>query len=96
LSSEKKILDLIKAYRQLNCQHKTLAIVGDGQLRNVSQDYTEKHSLDSVRFFGFHDRDEIKQYYATADLLVLPSRRETWGIVVDEAMCFGLPVITCD
>jgi len=57
------------------------------------QDYTEEHNLDSVRFFGFRDRKEIKDYYATADLLVLPSSRETWGIVVNEAMCFGLPVI---
>ena len=93
LSNEKRTLDLLEAYHRLNCESKFLSIVGDGRLRKKMQDYKSNHGLDSVRFFGFRDRNEIKNYYATADLLVLPSSRETWGIVVNEAMCFGLPVI---
>lgn len=96
LSSEKRIFDLLEAHGRLDCRHKTLAIVGDGELRKTLQDYTAEHQLDSVRFFGFQNRNEIKKYYAIADLLVLPSSRETWGIVVNEAMCFALPVIASD
>ena len=93
LSDEKRIEDLLEAYRRLNCKSNTLTIVGDGQLRKILQDYAESHNLDSVHFSGFRNRHEINNYYATADILVLPSGRETWGIVVNEAMCFALPVI---
>lgn len=96
LSTEKRIMNLLEAFRRLNCRGKTLTIVGDGRLRKILQDYTENHNINSVRFFGFRNRNEINNFYATADLLVLPSGRETWGIVVNEAMCFALPVIASD
>jgi len=96
LATEKRLLDLLEAYRLLNCQNKILAIVGDGELQNEMQEYVVKHGLDSVRFLGFQSRTEISKYYATADLLVLPSRRETWGMVVNEALCYALPVIVSD
>mgnify|MGYP001146285128 FL=1 len=39
---------------------------------------------------------DIGKFYALADFLVLPSQRETWGLVVNEALCFSLPVIVSD
>jgi len=96
LSSEKSPLELLEAYRLVKCRNKTLTIVGDGLLRKSLEQYTLEHELDSVRFCGFQNRNEISKYYAMADLLVLPSKRETWGIVVNEAMCFSLPVIVSD
>ena len=71
-------------------------IVGDGDLKVSLQDYVDQIGAESVRFFGFQNRDQIVKYYTISDLLVLPSVRETWGIVVNEAMCFGLPVIVSD
>ena len=96
LSEEKNFLDLLKAYDQVNCPNKSLNIVGDGDLRESFQDYVIKHGVDSVQFRGFQSRNEIGKYYATADLLILPSKRDTWGIVVSEALCYALPVITSD
>jgi glycosyltransferase involved in cell wall biosynthesis len=57
------------------------------------QNYVDELGTGSVYFFGFQNRGQIAKYYAISDVLVLPSVRETWGIVVNEAMCFGLPVI---
>ena len=96
LATEKSLFDLLEAYRLLNCQNKILAIVGDGELQNEMREYVVKHGLDSVHFLGFQRRSEIGKYYATADLLVLPSNRETWGMVVNEALCYALPVIVSD
>ena len=96
LSKEKSLFDLLEAYHLVNCKEKSLIIVGDGELRKPLEEHVVKHSLDSVHFFGFRNRNEIAQYYATADVLILPSKRETWGIVVNEALCFGLPVIVSD
>ncbi len=65
-------------------------------LINPLKDYVAEHNLESVHFFGFQGRSEIAKFYAVSDVLVLPSRRETWGIVVNEALCFRLPVIVSD
>ena len=47
----------------------------------------------AVRFEGFKNQSELPRYYAAADVLVLPSESETWGLVVNEAMASGLPAI---
>jgi glycosyltransferase involved in cell wall biosynthesis len=58
--------------------------------------YAAANRLDSVYFFGFQTRKKVPEFYMTADVLVLPSLKETWGMVVSEALCFGLPVIASD
>jgi glycosyltransferase involved in cell wall biosynthesis len=83
----------VDAYHKLEDDRKTLIFVGDGELRQSLGNYVDEIGVESVRFFGFQNRDQIARYYAISDWIVLPSIRETWGIVVNEAMCFGLPVI---
>jgi glycosyltransferase involved in cell wall biosynthesis len=58
---------------------------------------TRKKGLDDrVRFPGPRTGPELDRAYADADVLVLASRAETYGMVVAEALARGLPVITCD
>ena len=96
LSSEKGIMELLEAYQMVSHPKKSLVIVGDGQLRERMTAFAEYHRIDSIHFMGFKRRDEIGKLYALADFLVLPSRKETWGIVINEALCFALPVIVSD
>ena len=96
LSPEKSPMDLMEAYKHVSCPRTFLHIVGDGVQMESLQEFKNEHGLDSVRISGFQNRKEIAKYFATADLLVLPSKREGWGIVVNEALCFGLPVIASD
>jgi glycosyltransferase involved in cell wall biosynthesis len=50
-----------------------------------------------VTISGFVNQRELPDWYAAADALVLPSdSRETWGLVVNEAMAAGLPVVVSD
>ena len=93
LSSEKNLFHLVDAYHPLDHKRKSLIFVGDGELRQSLQNYVDELDAGSVYFFGCQNRKQIPKYYAISDVLVLPSVRETWGIVVNEAMCFGLPVI---
>ncbi len=99
---KKRPFDLLKAYKLLsktqNLKTKTyLLFVGDGILRKELEDYTEEHNLKNVIFVGFKNQTELPQYYALADIFVLPSGAgETWGLVVNEAMCFKLPAIVSD
>ncbi len=54
----------------------------------------EDAGLCNVHFEGFKDKDQLKKYYLAADLFVLPTREDIWGLVVNEAMACGLPVVT--
>lgn len=70
-------------------------IVGD----EATQDYIvlkEKYNLENLHFIGFKAKNELAKYYMTADIFVLPTREDIWGLVVNEAMAYGLPVITTD
>ena len=96
MSREKCPLDLLKAYELTNIPDKTLVFVGDGPLRGQLEEYVSQHQLESVRFINFQGRQDVPKFYAMADVLALPSHRETWGIVVNEAMCFGMPVIVSE
>ena len=50
----------------------------------------------TVHFWGFRTREQLAQLYQAADLFCLPTREDIWGLVVNEAMAFGLPVVTTD
>ena len=93
LSREKNLFNLVGAYHRLDHDRKSLVFAGDGDLRQALQQYAGDLGASSVYFPGFQNRDQIAKYYAVSDVLVLPSVRETWGMVVNEAMCFGLAVV---
>lgn len=102
LIEKKRPMDLLKAYELLfktkNLKTKTyLLFVGDGVLRPELEKYIKENNLKNVIFTGFKNQTELPKYYTMADIFVLPSGiGETWGLVVNEAMCFGLPVIVSD
>lgn len=50
--------------------------------------------LENVHFVEFMTKKEIKEFYKAADIFVLPTREDIWGLVINEAMAFALPVIT--
>ncbi len=96
LIKKKRPMDLLKAYEKL-ISNITLVFVGDGILRPELEKYVKEHNLKNVIFTGFKNQTELPQYYAMADIFVLPSGAgETWGLAVNEAMCFGLPIIVSD
>lgn len=51
-------------------------------------------NLTNVHFVGFKQKDELSQYYKAADLFVLPTREDIWGLVINEALAHGLPIVT--
>lgn len=95
-SPVKRPLDLVKAYDQLNLVNKRLILVGDGILKEEMSSYISERNIQGVQFTGFINQSELPRYYALADVLVLCSESETWGLSVNEAMACGLPVIVSD
>ena len=97
LEREKGVPVLLDAWRRAELgEGAVLALAGDGPLR---ADVARQPS--DVQALGFVPRDHLPALYAAADVLVLPSIRtetflEPWGLVVNEAMHQGTPVITSD
>lgn len=54
----------------------------------------EEERLEHVHYVSFLQKEELQEYYRAADLFVLPTREDIWGLVINEAMAAGLPVIT--
>lgn len=50
--------------------------------------------FDRLRFVEFSSRESVKEYYRASDVFVLATRGDVWGLVVNEAMANGLPVVT--
>lgn len=72
-------------------------MVGDGPLRGTCEKIARKQNNARLLFTGFLNQTEIRSAYAGCDVLVLPSDgRETWGLVVNEAMLSGRPCIVSD
>lgn len=93
---ERKLpMDLLHAYEGVVADKPEthLVIVGEGADRPELEGFVKSRGLTRVHFVGFQNRTRIPAYYACADVFVLPSRHDPWGLVVNEAMCFGLPII---
>jgi len=56
----------------------------------------EELGLNNVHFLGFQKKDRLAKFYKAADLFVLPTREDIWGLVINEALAYGLPTITTD
>lgn len=93
---QKGPFDLLEAFQSLKQPNKVLVFVGGGELDKELKEYVAARNMESVYFFGFQGRQELPKFYEMSDVLVLPSWRETWGMVVNEALCFGLPVVVSD
>lgn len=85
---------LLQAAAQLKKQAQ-IHIVG-GQPTQEYMDMCQELGLTNIFFDGFMKKDLLMEYYKAADLFVLPTREDIWGLVINEAMAYGLPVITTD
>ena len=100
LIPKKDPLTLVRAFQAIPESQRQmfgLIIVGDGELRSEVETACRKALGERAVFVGFINQSQIGQFYAAADCLVLPSVwGETWGLVVNEALQFGMPAIVSD
>ncbi|MBK9123567.1 MAG: glycosyltransferase family 4 protein [Chloroflexi bacterium] len=91
---EKGVQDLLRAFQSLVDQGQvaTLLIVGGGRDEQKYREYAKTYSLPVV-FAGFQQQEDLPKFYAAADIFVLPTHSDPWGLVINEAMACGLPII---
>ncbi|WP_244502149.1 glycosyltransferase family 4 protein [Terriglobus roseus] len=94
---ERKHADhLLEAYLRLRSETTLtpyLLIVGDGEMRAQLQQRAEASGMEGIRFLGFRNQSELPRFFDLSTVFVLPSRHEAWGLITNEAMATGLPVI---
>lgn len=90
----KGIIDLILAFSRIKNQNVILLFVGDGELRQKIEKAAKAD--EKISYAGRLSGKELVETYYAADVLVLPSYFEPWGLVVNEAMAMGRPVIVSD
>ncbi len=83
----------LASWAQRNAEHKCeMWIVGDGPVRTNLEQWALPPNI-SLQFFGSVAYHRLPEYYAQAGVLVLPTLADTWGLVVNEGMAAGLPVL---
>ena len=96
LSVEKGINDLLEAFAKLHAKRNDvrLDLVGAGPLREeLAARVSELHMEQVVTFLGAKNINEIAELFIHSTALVLPSHSEPWGLVVNESLSYGCPVV---
>ena len=99
LSAEKGIDTLVDAFKQLrkNVPNAELRIVGTGPLGDdLKKQVAEAGLQDAVHFLGSLQDEPLSREYFGASCMVLPSKREPWGLVTNEALSHGCPVVVSE
>lgn len=97
LSKEKGFDDLLKLFKKISSKHADwkLNIIGDGMERNNLLDLAEELKLsDKVIFHGYQDKDYIKDIMLNSSIYVMTSHTESFGLVLIEAMSYGIPCLS--
>jgi glycosyltransferase involved in cell wall biosynthesis len=96
LVSGKQPMELLRAFLNLRPADAALVFVGEGPEKEQLKSLAAGAGSATVRFLPFANQSEMPSRYALADIFVLPSLGETWGLAVNEAMHMGVPCIVSD
>ena len=94
LIRRKGIIQVLKALDNLSDSEVGLIITGSGPEGNILKEFCKENNIKNVFFEGFKQQEELIKYYALADVFILPSFEEVWGLVVNEALASGLYVLS--
>lgn len=92
----KNIDNLLAAYKEINSSDWGLIILGNGSEEDKLKKYIADNQLEGVCFIDGKQWFEIPEFMALADVFILPSFSEPWGLVVNEAMACGMPVLVSE
>jgi glycosyltransferase involved in cell wall biosynthesis len=100
LVEEKGLTYLFGAFKEIYKDfNAALIVIGEGSLKKYLLDFVKNNNLHDANILGYVPNKELIQFYSLADIFILPSIRtktfqEPWGLVINEAMNQGCPIIT--
>ena len=87
------LLDAARLYEGEHPDEILTLIAGEGELSDQLKRQASKNKLKNLHFLGFLDISQLRVLYSAADVSVVPSRREPFGLVAIEALACGCPVV---
>ena len=98
LVPKKNVENLLSAWKFVEAHNDTytLVILGDGPLFPELKNFARSNKLKRVEFLGMVPNDKIPEHLFNADAFISPSLYESWGLVANEAMAAGLPILLSD
>jgi glycosyltransferase involved in cell wall biosynthesis len=87
---------LLKAFKNINYNEVSLIIIGGGPLKKEYLKYIEEYNIKNIIIKDFLPKEKLLYYYKISDIFIFPTRYDIWGLVINEAMNFGLPIISSD
>jgi glycosyltransferase involved in cell wall biosynthesis len=97
LIASKGIFNIISALEKLKDRPWEMLVVGDGKARKKIQKRVDDSGLHKrIKLLGSKQPEELPAIYRQADIFLFPTRKDVWGVVVNEAMLSGLYVIGSD
>ncbi|RZK26361.1 MAG: glycosyltransferase family 1 protein [Flavobacterium sp.] len=87
---------LLEAFLQAKLTDSHLLFVGNGSLEKDLKDKCRDLGVKNVYFMDFQNQSYMPEIYSACDLFCLPSRSETWGLAVNEAMAAGKAILASD
>jgi glycosyltransferase involved in cell wall biosynthesis len=97
LIHRKGVMPLLHAWQkfsQTDSAKKQLILIGEGPLRGTAESFSRKAHIHNVHFIGGIPYKQVKRYYSSSDIFILPTMEDLFTLVVTEAMAYGLPVMT--
>lgn len=85
---------LLNAWDDYLDSNYTLVIIGGGEENINYNSYITKKEFKNIYIIDYKSKEELKHYYKASNLFVLPTREDVWGLVINEAMAFGLPIVS--
>jgi glycosyltransferase involved in cell wall biosynthesis len=97
-TQRKHPLDVLRAKAALQREGTecSVLLIGAGEEDQALRQYCSEQALRDVHFLGFLNQSELPRYYALADVFILPSENEPWGLIINEVMCAGVAVVATE
>lgn len=85
---------LLDVWSKIETKNACLIIIGSGPESRFYQEIISNNQLKNVTLIDFLEKQRLCEFYQLSDLFVFPTRYDIWGLVLNEALAFGLPVIS--
>jgi len=85
---------LLDTFKELKSDNIVLYVIGSGNDEDYFREKVKNYNLNNIIFTGFLQKNEIIYYYSMSDYFIFPTLNENWGLVINEALSCGLPVLS--